>query len=191
MSVVKGYQHRKAIGNARSTVRGLMLPVLRDVDGGDDTGQATTDYGPEKVTVGSTIEIDPVTGEGILAVGRLERLSNDAVERDVRLANVEAYTLYWLPYAWTHIEGDYHGNPQKIGDEINPGVTSPSTDFVTAGSRVWIVLEAESTSDLAGEKAFEFVVVESYRNGVADLVEYEATVYRSEGIAPRTVIVTP
>lgn len=189
MSVVKTYQHTKAIGNARSTVRGAYVPILRDVTGQDVFGQETNPYGPEKANVGvNAIAVDTVQGEGILAMGRLERMSAEIVEKDVRLANKEAYRLYWLPFSWVHPNGDYHGNPQKIGDEVNPSSPVPTdVDFITNGTRVWIVLDANGLTDLEGCSAWEFTVVDSFRNGIADVVEYEAVVYRSEGVNPRVV----
>jgi hypothetical protein len=188
MSVVKTYQHKKAIGNARSTVRGAYVPVLRDVSGQDVFGQVTNPYGPEKATATGTLSVDLDSGLGIIAMGRLERMSAEAVEKDVRLSNKEAYRLYWLPFAWDHQGGDYEGNPQKIGTEVNP--SSPQTvDFVLPGSRVWIVLDADGLDDLGGRKAWEFTVVDSFRNGIGDVVEYEATVYRSEAVNPREVAV--
>lgn len=189
MSVVKTYQHPKAIGNARSTVRGAYVPILRDVTGQDVFGQVTNPYGPEKANVGANdIAIDVSSGEGLLAMGRLERMSAEDVEKDVHLANKEAYRLYWLPHSWVHAKGDYQGNPQKIGSEINPGAPVPKdVDFVTNGTRVWIVLDANGLNDLEGCSAWEFTVVDSFRNGIADVVEYEAVVYRSEGVTPRAV----
>lgn len=186
---VKTYQHAKAIGNARKAARGAMVPILRDVTGEDALGQAETDYGPERVAVAfSTISVNVSGGDNILAIGRLERLSAEAVEGDVRLANKEAYRLYWLPFAWTHAEGDYHGNPQAIGNDINPSASpSQNVDFLVSGMRVWIVLDANSLSSIIGLPAHEFVVVDVFRNGIADVVEYEATVIRSEGTVPRTV----
>lgn len=189
MNVVKTYQHPKAIGNARNTVRGAYVPILRDVLGQDVVGQETNPYGPEKENVGvSSIAIDVNSGAGVLAMGRLERMSAEDIEKDVRLANKEAYRLYWLPFSWTHTKGDYHGNPQAIGSEINPGAPVPKdVDFITSGTRVWIVLDANSLDDIKGLKAWEFTVVDSFRNGVADVVEYDAVVYRSEGVTPRVV----
>ncbi|MEQ1761557.1 MAG: hypothetical protein ABL984_00290 [Pyrinomonadaceae bacterium] len=183
---VKTYQHRKAIGNARTTARAFMTPILRDIAGQDVMGQAETPYGPEKATVPAGISVNLATGAGILAMGRLERMSADAVEGDVRLSNKEAYRLYWLPFDWSQAEGDYAGNPQKLGPEIN-SLSASSVDFVVSGSRIWIVVDSNGLSDLSGCLAREFVVVDSFRNGVADLVEYEATVYRSEGTVPRAV----
>lgn len=189
MSVVKTYQHPKAIGNARSTVRGAMVPILRDVTGQDVFGQVTNPYGPEKANVdANNIAIDPSSGEGLLAMGRLERMSAEDVEKDVRLANKEAYRLYWLPFSWVHAKGDYQGNPQKIGSEVNPGTPVPTdVDFVANGTRVWIVLDSNGPNELEGCQAWEFTVVDSFRNGIADVVEYEAVVCRSEGVTPRLV----
>lgn len=185
----KTYQHRKAIGNARATARGFMVPILRDVTGQDLYGQVENAYGPERVVPATTITVDLSGGDSIIAMGRLERMSTEAVEGDIRLVHKEAYRLYWLPYAWAHAEGDHHGNPQSIGSELNPAdVTPTQTSFLVAGSRVWIVLDVDSLSLINGAKAWEFTVVESFRNGVADLVEYEAVVYRSEGVSPRTVV---
>lgn len=189
MSYVKTYQHRKAIGNARSTSRGYMIPILRDVSGQDVYGQNVNDYGPEKVGVGSTISVNLTTGSGVIAMGRLERMSKEDVEKDVRFANKEAYRLYWLPFSWIHANGDYHGNPQELGGEINPA--SPrAVEHIVSGTRIWVVLDANGLTDLDDSTAWEFTVVDSFRNGIADVVEYETTVYRSEGASPRTVILT-
>lgn len=190
MSVVRVYQHKKAIGNARNTVRGAYIPILRDVSGQDVFGQVTNAYGPEKANTEQGITVDLSLGDGVLAMGRLERLSAETIEADVRLANREAYRLYWLPFGWTHVEGDYHGNPQAIGSEVNPAAPTPTgVDFLTNGTRVWIVVDANGLEDINGREAWEFTVVDSFRNGVADVVEYEATVFRSEGVTPRVVTV--
>lgn len=190
MSIIKTYQHKKAIGNARNTVRSAYVPVLRDVTGQDVVGQETNPYGPEKASIDpNSISVDLASGEGVLAMGRLERLKAEDAEGDVRFANKEAYRLYWLPFSWTHANGDYFGNPQKIGSEINPDAPTPTeASFISSGTRVWIVLDANGLEDVEGAQAWEFTVVDSFRNGIADVVEYEATVYRSEGVIPRTVV---
>ena len=185
MSVVKLYQHRKAIGNARKMVRAGMYPILRDTTGQDVVGAAETAYGPERQARPEQISVDVQNGEGLIAQGRLERLTADAVEGDIRLVNKEAYTLYWLPLSWAQPNGDYQ-NPQLIGDEVNPAFPT-GADFITPGSRIWIVLDADSFEDLTGTKAWEFVVMDSRRLGLGDLTEYEATVIRSEGVPARAV----
>lgn len=185
---VKVYQHTKAIGNARKMARAGMFYIFRDATGQDVVGGADTAYGPERQVLPETIVYDGGSGEGIIAVGRLEMLSADAVEGDVRLVNKEAYTLYWLPFAWAWPNGDYHHNPQSIGSEMVPTSPTPSgADFMPAGSRVWIVLDTDDYDDLSGKLAWEFVVMDSPRLGLSDLVEYQATVIKSEGVLPRTV----
>lgn len=189
MSAVKSYQHRKALGNARAAVRTLYVPILRDISGLDIVGGPAQPFGPERQAVPATITYNPLTGAGMIAVGRLEQLSASAIAKSTVLLNREAYRLYWLPFSWIHAAGDYHGNPQRIGPEVNPAAPR-GLDFIQAGIRVWIVLDANASETLAGRLAWEFIVASTSRDGTTDLVEYEATVYRSEGAAPRTVVVT-
>lgn len=186
---VKTYQHRKGIGNARSTARAMMLPILRDISGLDTYGQAETTFGPERVSAVGTLSVNLSTGAGIVAMGRLERLSAEDAGGDVRLMEREAYRLYWLPYEWTHASGDYHGNPQQIGTEINAG-TAQLLSRIVARMRVWIPLDIAGVTNLDDALAHEFEVVTAFAQGIGDVVEYEATIVRVEGAPTRTVNLT-
>jgi len=181
---VRTYQHPKAIGNARQTARGSMHVILRDVVGQDVVGGTDTPYGPERVAAVATITCNPATGEGILASGHLERYEADAMEGELRVSHKEAYTLYWLPWGWD----DYQGNPQAVGTDINPDEPQ-QVDYITAGTRLWIVLDTSDLQDIHGTEAHEFIVSESRRQGPGDVVAFEAVVIRSEGTPPRQVVV--
>jgi len=185
---VKTIQHPKAMGNARTAARGFMVPIFRPSVGPDvvTDGSAATDYGPERYAPGAAHVVDELTLDGIVAFGRLEALGADGASQDVRLTNKEAYRLYWLPASYSGSRTDHSSNPINLGAEINPSAPQ-EVERLHANTRVWIVLDSayvpgkSDLSALNGAVATEFVVLDVFNDATGDLVEFGATVVRSEG----------
>lgn len=190
---VKLLQHPKAIGNARATGRASMVPIFRESNGPDVVKNVGGNaYGPERYTPTSTLAVDDIFLDGIFAFGRLEALAADGSERDPRLTNKEAYTLYWLPADYSSNRTDHSSNPINLGAEVNPAAPQ-AVERLHPNTRVWIVLDSayipgvSNPSVLDGAKATEFNVVDVFHDSSGDLVEFVATVVRSEGSARITV----
>lgn len=182
---VKTFQHPKALGNARASVRGYMFPVFRD-DVEDWQGGETA-YGPENSRPGETLAADLATGEGIIASGRLERIPPDSALADPRIARKEAYRLYWLPFRYGDTTNDWNvGNPGRLEAGVLP---------LAQGMRIWLPTEATvspvpsyASDSVAGMELTEFQVVGDSSNVMGEAVEYEALVVRADGKPKRTVV---
>jgi hypothetical protein len=188
---IKSVQHRKAMGNARTEARAFMLPILRDAVGPDYVGATSNAYGPERVDAAYQLTIDKETTQNIIAFGRLEAFSSEQVQGDIRLANKEAYRLYWLPVAYSASETDYSHNPMVLPSEVNP-VFPQAVDMIAAGMRIWIALAsgyipgASTAGALDASTVTEFFVVDDYSDSTGDLVEFVATVVRTD--SPRRLV---
>lgn len=179
------------IGHARAQNRQFYYPVLA-YSAADilDRGFENA-YGPSERTKSGSINFDLATGENILCVGRLERMTPNAGSTESRYTNREPYKLYWLPYAIKQYgnginnSGDYaRGNPT-----YNPGGLDPANNKVRileAGMRVVIMAEDPGFSIINGEYNLDgqfgvvYEIVEAPFNITGDFVEHEATVVRCE-----------
>lgn len=185
---IRSTQHPKSMGHTRSQYRQFYVPIIAYAFSGLDRSSDNA-YGtePTKLTYGSTVNIDISTGEGILAVGRLENISPNNVTTDTRLANAEIYKLFYLPYSIIAIDAnrdssDYkRGNPTYLPNQLG---TVATVRVLEPGTRIIIPTESiQPFYDLATNGTV-FEILDAPINITGDFVEHEATIARVEGHAP-------
>lgn len=179
---VKTLQHPKALANARQVVRGTYHLIYSDQLNEDAI--LDTLYGPEKNQVGSQYTL---TGDSTMVVGagRLEPVPEEMKALDSRIAEKEAYRLFWLPY-------NYGGtNAQEASNDGYQAITTPlvaggSRVEMVPGMRVWINLT--TTPDQYepvdggdnGTALDAFVVVENTQPNLGDILEFQALIVKDK-----------
>lgn len=184
---VKTFQHKKAMGNARTQVRGFMFPIFYDAP----TATATP-YGTEPPRPGSsTLTFDRETGAGIIAMGRLERVDPSTLADSVRVSYKEPYRLYWLPYGYEETS-DYAANPPSLTEElgVDTGLRSIAPGMMLWLATTCLISPPHNPADLAnyeGEEAVCFRVMEAPISVLGDVLEHEALICRDLA-SPRRVL---
>lgn len=189
---VKTLQHPKALGNARQVVRGTYHLIYSDVS--DLRPVADTAFGMERNAVGSTGSL-AFDGTYVVGAGRLEPVSEEMKALDSRIADKEAYRLFWLPYAYglaPDLEAQRDGN-QSVTTPIDESNGTGSNVELLPGVRVWINIKAEASTTHPNDEEQvyldAFIVVENAQPNLGDILEFPALIVRDKTQSPRTLTI--
>lgn len=192
-SGVKTLQHEKTAGLVRSQARAAHFPIFYE------RRKTVNQYGPEEgSSLPVTFSVSSSTSSGIIATGRIVRESAEAAVVDSRIADREAWRLFWLPYSRPSGSSDF-ANPLPVDSDLIPDAPS-SLQTLRAGLTIWLptvngapVCEIGPFSDLAsfdGQPVEAFYIVEAPFSNMGEMYENEALVVREEGSARRTLEVS-